>query len=88
MAEQTKKRLKTTDDETWNWDWSEVQNFPIIAIGAMKDNEMKIFESEIMITVQKYNHLNVPKGIVWHFGKYTYSPLSYVSVDYEANASS
>ncbi len=45
MAEQTKKRLRTTDDETE----TEVRskNTPAViayAIGAVKDNKMKIFE--------------------------------------------
>ncbi len=57
MAEQTKKRSVTTDEETWNWNWSEVQKkhlqLLIIAIGAPKDEEMKIFEITTLNSVKR-----------------------------------
>ncbi len=38
----------TTDDETWNWNWSEVQKTHLqlqpIAEDAAKDKKMKIFD--------------------------------------------
>ncbi len=49
MAEQTKKRLMITDDETWNlklkWGPKNTHlQLPLIAIGVAKDNEINIFE--------------------------------------------
>ncbi len=54
MAEQTKKRLMTKDDETWEVGSKNTCKLPLIAIGtAKKDNEMKIFE---IITVSTTLH--------------------------------
>ncbi len=55
MAEQTKRRLITTGDETETETEVRSKNTPAVtdyAIGAMKDNKMKIFEIIILI-----NHL-------------------------------
>ncbi len=53
MAEQTKKRSMTTDEETETETEVRSKNTPAIttyAIGATKENEMKIFE---IITLSK-----------------------------------
>ncbi len=56
MAEQIKKRSMTTDDETWNWNCTQLQ-LPIIATGAAKDNKMKIFKIISLSYVRKLTYV-------------------------------